>query len=95
MSDSRLKIFSGNSNRPLAEEICRSIGVPLGEATVTTTSPLLMKEPDRAIFAKVEAQARLSRYGGDCYGYCMLAAGHVDLVIETKSEEHTSELQSH
>ncbi|MBP7143297.1 MAG: ribose-phosphate pyrophosphokinase-like domain-containing protein, partial [Opitutaceae bacterium] len=29
-----LKIFSGNSNRPLAEEICRHIGIPLGEATV-------------------------------------------------------------
>ncbi len=26
---------------------------------------------------------RLSRYGGDCYAYCMLAAGHIDLVIET------------
>jgi myo-inositol-1(or 4)-monophosphatase len=56
----------------------------LEEATVTTTSPLLMNEADRATFARVEAQARLSRYGGDCYGYCMLAAGHVDLVIETE-----------
>ena len=36
MSESRLKIFSGNSNRPLAEEICASIGMPLGEATVTS-----------------------------------------------------------
>ena len=27
---------------------------------------------------------KLSRYGGDCYAYCMLAAGHVDLVIETE-----------
>ena len=27
---------------------------------------------------------QLSRYGGDCYAYCMLAAGHVDLVIETE-----------
>src|SRR6266513_2965869 len=36
MSESRLKIFSGNSNRALAEEICRSIGMPLGEATVTS-----------------------------------------------------------
>ena len=35
MTESRLKIFTGNSNRPLAEEICRSIGEPLGEATVT------------------------------------------------------------
>ena len=26
---------------------------------------------------------RLSRYGGDCYAYCMLAGGHIDLIIET------------
>ena len=34
--------------------------------------------------SKVQAAAKLSRYGGDCYAYCMLAAGHVDLVIETE-----------
>jgi myo-inositol-1(or 4)-monophosphatase len=56
----------------------------LAEAILTTTSPLLMKDPDRRSFAKVEAAVRLSRYGGDCYGYCMLAAGHIDLVIETE-----------
>jgi myo-inositol-1(or 4)-monophosphatase len=56
----------------------------IGEALVMTTSPLLMKPADRATFAKVETAARLSRYGGDCYAYCMLAAGHVDLVIETE-----------
>ena len=31
---------------------------------------------------------RLSRYGGDCYAYCMVAAGHVDLVIETELKPH-------
>ena len=56
----------------------------LSEALLMTTSPLLMKEPDRESFGKVERVARLSRYGGDCYAYCMLAAGHVDLVIETE-----------
>jgi myo-inositol-1(or 4)-monophosphatase len=25
----------------------------------------------------------MTRYGGDCYGYCLLAAGFVDLVVET------------
>lgn len=35
MNGAQLRIFSGNSNRPLAEEICRTIGVPLGNATVT------------------------------------------------------------
>jgi ribose-phosphate pyrophosphokinase len=32
---SRLKIFSGNANRPLAEDICTCLGVPLGQALVT------------------------------------------------------------
>lgn len=56
----------------------------LSDAVLFTTSPLLMKEADRKAFQKVEAAVRLSRYGGDCYAYCMLAAGHVDLVIETE-----------
>ncbi|OUU10466.1 MAG: ribose-phosphate pyrophosphokinase [Verrucomicrobia bacterium TMED40] len=31
-----LKIFSGNSNKPLAQEICNYLGVPLGDALVTS-----------------------------------------------------------
>jgi myo-inositol-1(or 4)-monophosphatase len=54
------------------------------DAILFTPSPLLMKQHDRAAFDRVEQAARLSRYGGDCYAYCMLAAGHVDLVIETE-----------
>ncbi len=27
--------------------------------------------------------ARLTRYGGDCYSYCLLAAGLVDLIVES------------
>jgi myo-inositol-1(or 4)-monophosphatase len=30
----------------------------------------------------VEKASRLARFGCDCYAYCMLAAGHIDLVIE-------------
>ena len=56
----------------------------LEDAILFTTSPLLMNEADRGIFSDVEKTVRLSRYGGDCYAYCMLAAGHVDLVIETE-----------
>ena len=54
----------------------------LGEAILMTTSPLLMDDAERVAFGRVEQAARLSRYGGDCYAYCMVAAGHVDLVIE-------------
>jgi myo-inositol-1(or 4)-monophosphatase len=56
----------------------------LAEATLFTTSPRLMDDADRAAFGRVEEAVLLSRYGGDCYAYCMLAAGHVDLVIETE-----------
>jgi myo-inositol-1(or 4)-monophosphatase len=56
----------------------------LAEAVLATTSPLLMSDTDRAAFRQVEQAVRLSRYGGDCYAYCMLAAGHIDLVIETE-----------
>jgi myo-inositol-1(or 4)-monophosphatase len=56
----------------------------LAEAVLYTTSPRLMNAADRAAFSTVEESVRLSRYGGDCYAYCMLAAGHVDLVIETE-----------
>ena len=51
MSESRPKIFSGNSNRALAEEICRSIGMPLGEATVTSF-------PDGESFVKINENVR-------------------------------------
>jgi myo-inositol-1(or 4)-monophosphatase len=56
----------------------------LADAHVVTTSPRLMNAADRAAFGRVEEAAKLSRYGGDCYAYCMLAAGQIDLVIETE-----------
>ena len=60
----------------------------LADAMLFTTSPRLMNAADRAAFDKVEQAVKLSRYGGDCYAYCMLAAGHVDLVIETGLKPH-------
>jgi myo-inositol-1(or 4)-monophosphatase len=60
----------------------------LADAILFTTSPLLMNASDRASFQRVEKDVRLSRYGGDCYAYCMVAAGHIDVVIETELKPH-------
>ncbi len=60
----------------------------LADALLFTTSPLLMNDADRAIFAGLEGKVRLSRYGGDCYAYCMLAAGHIDVIVETELKPH-------
>jgi len=71
-------------NRELRVRSCDS----LKDAVMFTTSPLLMNEADRARFKRVEDKMKLSRYGGDCYAYCMLAAGQIDLIIETELKTH-------
>jgi myo-inositol-1(or 4)-monophosphatase len=60
----------------------------LSDAVLFTTSPLLMNASDRAAFVGVENRVKLSRYGGDCYAYCMLAAGQIDLIVETEIKPH-------
>jgi myo-inositol-1(or 4)-monophosphatase len=71
-------------DRLLAARSC----VKLNEAMLFTTSPQLMNEEERGRFRQVEQAARLSRYGGDCYAYCMIAAGYIDLVIEAGLKRH-------
>jgi ribose-phosphate pyrophosphokinase len=51
MTESLPKIFSGNSNKALAEAICKSIGMPLGQATVTSF-------PDGETFVKIDENIR-------------------------------------
>jgi myo-inositol-1(or 4)-monophosphatase len=71
-------------NRELRVRSCAG----LSDAILFTTSPLLMNKADRANFVSVENTVKLSRYGGDCYAYCMLAAGQIDLIIETELKPH-------
>ena len=54
----------------------------LSQAVVFTTFPEIGTPEDRAAFERVAAQARLVRYGCDCYAYALVAAGQIDLVIE-------------
>lgn len=55
----------------------------LASATMFTVTPALFSKPDqRQAFDAVEEKVQLSRYGCDCYAYALLAAGHIDLIIE-------------
>jgi histidinol phosphatase-like enzyme (inositol monophosphatase family) len=54
----------------------------LDDALLFTTSPHLFSPEEKELYDRVETNVRLPRYGGDCYAYCMVAAGTVDLVIE-------------
>lgn len=54
----------------------------IGQASLFTTTPTMFKGAERDAYDRVETSVRLPRYGCDCYAYCMVAAGHADLVIE-------------
>ena len=61
----------------------------LSDATLFATSPdMFSAGREREAFERLAAQTRLTRFGADCYGYCLLAAGHVDLVVEASLAYH-------
>ncbi|WP_207485861.1 histidinol-phosphatase [Arenibaculum pallidiluteum] len=60
----------------------------LAAATVNTTSPDLFSPSEYAAFRRVAEGAKLAMYGGDCYGYGLLAAGFLDLVVEAGLKLH-------
>jgi myo-inositol-1(or 4)-monophosphatase len=55
----------------------------LRDAVAATTDPFLFTGAEAGGFEMVRRTAKLTRYGYDCYAYAMLAAGRIDLVIET------------
>ena len=56
----------------------------LGEAMLACTSPgMFTTEARRAAFERVRARVRLTRFASDCYGYCLLAMGLIDVVVES------------
>lgn len=64
---------------PLKTRACAS----LKEAIMGTTDPVVFnRETELPAFKQVRSKARLTRYGADCYFYCLVAAGLTDLVIE-------------
>jgi myo-inositol-1(or 4)-monophosphatase len=56
----------------------------LAQAVRTATAPDMFVAPaEAARFDALKSRAPMTRSGGDCYGYCLLAAGFVDLIVES------------
>jgi histidinol phosphatase-like enzyme (inositol monophosphatase family) len=72
----------GADGKPATRRLRARACEGLDRATLMTTSPKLIPDDLRPRYDALEGKTRLVRYGGDCYAYCMLAAGHVDLVVE-------------
>lgn len=54
----------------------------LADAILYTTHPGVGTKAEGDAFAALSQQARLTRFGMDCYAYALLAAGTIDLVVE-------------
>ncbi|WP_298907820.1 histidinol-phosphatase [uncultured Aliiroseovarius sp.] len=54
----------------------------LSDAILFTTFPEVGTTEEAEAFHAVARQAKLTRYGMDCYAYGLVAAGQVDMVIE-------------
>lgn len=55
----------------------------LADAQVANTAAIFSKTDDSNAFERIRKAANMVRHGGDCYLYAMLAAGQIDLVIES------------
>jgi myo-inositol-1(or 4)-monophosphatase len=55
----------------------------LADAILYCTHESMFVDPEHlAAFRRIASKSRLQRFGGDCYAYCMLALGQIDLVVE-------------
>ncbi len=65
----------------------------LEQAMLACTTPdMFATDAARAAFERVRARVRMTRFGSDCYGYCLLAMGLIDVVVE--SDLHAYDVQA-
>lgn len=55
----------------------------LSNASLTSTHPsMFAKEPHKSLYRELQSKVRQEGFGGDCYGYGLIALGTHDLVVE-------------
>jgi myo-inositol-1(or 4)-monophosphatase len=75
----------GDARRVLATRRCASVT----DAVLACTTPDMFATPaTQAGFSRVRTRARLTRFGSDCYAYCLLAMGLIDVVIESSLQAY-------
>ncbi len=77
-------LVTGGRRTPLQVSGCGEIG----QARLTSTDPGLFAGAEAEGFERIRLAARVTRYGLDAYGYARLAAGWIDLVVESGLKPH-------
>ncbi|WP_428061499.1 histidinol-phosphatase [Brevundimonas sp.] len=73
------RLLRGETETPLAVRECEQ----LTDAVISTTDPDIFNGAELGAWTQVRATARLARLGCDAYAYAMVAAGKMDMVVET------------
>ena len=60
----------------------------LANARLATTSPRALSPARLVDFDRLADNVAVTNYGGDCHNYALLAAGHIDLVMEDSLAAH-------
>jgi len=77
--DGQSQMITAESRQPLKVRACSS----LSQAVVSTTHPWgYFNRAQRDAFEDVCGAAQMSYFGGDCYGYALLAMGFIDVIVE-------------
>jgi inositol-phosphate phosphatase/L-galactose 1-phosphate phosphatase/histidinol-phosphatase len=72
------------NDQPIDVRPCPS----LEDAVLSLTSPQMFSAAQRVAVARLEGAVRFPVYGGDCYGYGLLAMGLIDLIVEADLDAH-------
>jgi len=73
-------LHSPNGAEPIRVRECGDIG----QAILCATSPVdYFNGEERSALRRIRAKVRMSRWGGDCYIFGVLAMGYVDLIVES------------
>src|SRR5262249_29604138 len=84
-SDAAAQWRRGQQRRSLRTRRCEA----LSDAVLACTHPKMFRTPEAlAAFSRVSDATRFTRYGGDCYAYCLLAMGLIDVVIESSLQAY-------
>ena len=73
------RLLRGETETLLAVRTCEK----LTDAVISTTDPDIFNGAELGAWTQVRAAARLARLGCDAYAYAMVAAGKMDMVVET------------
>ena len=74
------ELYNAEASRVLKARLTKN----LSESILFSTTPEMFQSgAESDCFTNLVKKVKMTRFGADCYGYCLLASGFVDLVVES------------